>query len=1037
MGSILEGLNAAQHTAVTSPSNVLQVLAPPGSGKTKTLTSRVAFLLQYYHYKPWNVICLTFTIKSSREMKERIAKLLGNGIESRLILGTFHSVCRRYLVTYGHLIGLNQGFGIADSSDTIGIIKRIVKRLGLNIDPKKAQTRISSSKSKGITFAELAQEEIKKGNVEQQEFTIVFGSYEDQLARSNLLDYDDLLLRCADLLRQHPTCVSNVEAVLIDEFQDTNIVQFDLMRLFSAKHKRITTVGDPDQSIYGWRSAEIKNLKRMQKQYPDTLVIHLEDNYRSSAAILLAAREVIEQDESRPSKPLLPTHCPGTVPVLRRLPSAEIEASWIVSEILRVVGLTGHLLTYSDFAILLRSASLSRHVESTMGRAGIPYRMVGGQRFFDRIEIKILLDYLRVISQPHNNDALSRIINIPARGVGATTVKGLLDEAEAKKLTLWTLIRDGLRGHNCPATRISKAVEQGLGAFLNIILTSRNKILDANSPPEALLRHIIKKLDFKAYLQRNHVNDHEARWSNVEEIVAQASEYSTLDTVNGSTDDEDDVLPNIEGLEQQKGNVAEENLSNFLANVALATELQREDEGNKGDKPQSQVTISTIHAAKGLEWPVVFIPSAYEGCIPHSRAEDTDEERRLLYVAMTRAQALLYLSCPTKNSQREETTLSTFLSTKKVNHHLVNKAPTIDTDTVNDISQILRRDFPTEAQIADACEALQSRHDDLWPLDGEEDVKAIQARRSKWDDNGFNQHISKRRRIKESVSNTGQDHHLGTEPDVLSSIGHTTTMQSSSTFSCNGNSGFMTAAIQLQHDQDRGVIPRVISSRYESKATSYNHIEGPTMKNTVKARHRQEGQSDLLGLWGKQLKHDAEGQRSILPHLLDEEVGHSHLPHHKPATSSVGTTARVASESGPIALRKPLASIPVTLASHRLHPLTNTSRPDIETGENEPRKKQYVFLSSSPPPIEGLLEAAQARVECHHIEAVHGLQDSEGASRHSDVRPATTFHTTSVAQAQTASKGQKRTLGVRRSMIGWSSGSKQGFSVPKMAGGKL
>ena len=588
-------------------------------------------------------------------MKERIAKLIGNGMEARLILGTFHSICRRYLVSYGHLIGIRRGFGIADSSDTSSIIKGIIKRLKLNIEPRKAQARISNSKSRGIGHAELAQKEAKKRNMDHEEFIRVFEAYEKHLQKSNLLDYDDLLLRCVDLLRQHPTCVSNVEVVLIDEFQDTNLVQFDLMRLFAARYRRVTTVGDPDQSIYGWRSAEIKNLRRMRKQYPDTLVINLEDNYRSSGAILLAAREVIEQDESRVPRPLMPTHCPGTVPVLRRLPSAEIEASWIISEIVRLIGMTGGLLAYSDFAILLRSASLSRIIESTMGKAGLPYRMVGGQKFFDRIEVKILLDYLRAVSQPDNNDALARIINVPPRGLGPTSLKALLEEAEAKGRSLWALSEDVIQGHATLTTRISKTAEQRLGSLVNIIITARLKILDMTAKffPEELLKYIMKKLDFQAYLKKAYENDCEARWANVEELLAQASDGApSVDEERAQFAGGEDVLPDIEGLEQKRGNAAEEALSRFLANVALATELQREDELEDGETFNARITISTIHAAKGLEWPVVFIPSAYEGSLPHSRAEDTDEERRLLYVAMTRAQAMLYMSCPTRNSQR-------------------------------------------------------------------------------------------------------------------------------------------------------------------------------------------------------------------------------------------------------------------------------------------------------------------------------------------------------------------------------------------------
>jgi len=1022
MASMLEHLNEAQHTAVTSPSNVLQILAPPGSGKTKTLTSRVAYLLQHHDYKPWNVICLTFTIKSSREMKERLSKLLGNGIESRLILGTFHSVCRRYLVTYGHLIGLSKGFGIADGSDTISIIKRIVKRLGINVDARKAQSRISSSKVKGISYTEMAQTEAKRNNVEQQEFASVFQAYEDQLAKSNLLDYDDLLLRCVDLLGQHPTCVSNVEVVLIDEFQDTNLVQFDLMRLFAAKNKRVTTVADPDQSIYGWRSAEVKNLKRMRKQYSDTLVIELKSNYRSSGAILLASHEVIEQDESRHPKALVPTHCPGTVPVLRRLPSAEIEASWIVSEIQRALALTGDLFTYSDFAILLRSASLSRHIESAMGRAGIPYRMVGGQKFFDRLEVKILLDYLRVINQPHNNDALARIINIPARGIGPTTAKGLLEEAEAKKTSLWTLIREAAQGHNKPKTKISKAAENGLGTLISIILTSRSKILDCSVPqsPEDILRQIIKKLDFQAYLRKTHNDDHESRWANIEELLVQALEFPMLNSECGI--EESDDLPRIAGLEQEKGNAAEEALSKFLANVALATELQRDDKDPEGDISQSQITISTIHAAKGLEWPVVFVPSAYEGCIPHSRAEDTDEERRLLYVAMTRAQALLYISCPTKNSQREETTLSPFLSTKKVGQYITNQGPTMDSGTVNDICRILSRNYPNQARIIEASTTLISLYDDVWPLNGAEDVKSIASRRSRWD-NKSHEHGAKRRRVEVEVPSA----RFGSHEATFSAIGSVTTMQSSSTFSYGG---FVSATSQLNNAvQGReSAVNKLPASKVETTRSNGSPLD------TLGA------QESLMSFWGKcgttnmKFNQPAVLQSTEEVTVPEPLAGHSHPNHYQFLNASTPAILPISHETGRPTVRTPLSTIPQTLSAHRLPTVSNTTRPYLVPSRDEQVKKQYVFLSSSPPHSEALLDEAETRIEePSHELAADILENSKAASHHTDIRPATTYHATTITHVQSAASMPRKTLGVRRSMNGWAARSNQGFSLPKMA----
>lgn len=373
--NLLIGLNASQRAAVSSQADTLAILAGPGSGKTHTLTSRTAWLL-HQGLQPWNIIVATFTVKAAREMKERIGKLIGNGTESKLILGTFHSIARRYLARYGHLIGIRKDFGIADSSDSLAIIKRIVKRQDLNIDPKVARSRISSLKAKGSASASKPFD-AKGKTVDAQEFEIVHAEYQATLELSNLLDYDDLLVRCVELLRLHPSCVSNIEAVLIDEFQDTNLVQFDLMRLLAAYQKRITIVGDPDQSIYSFRAAEIKNYKRMLRQYPDTVTISLEENYRSSGAILLTALNVIEQDSSRIAKSLLPTHIVGTRPVLRKLATAQKEAEWIIQEIQRTMGMTGDLLDLNDFAILLRSSSLSRVIESSLGKAGIAYRMVG------------------------------------------------------------------------------------------------------------------------------------------------------------------------------------------------------------------------------------------------------------------------------------------------------------------------------------------------------------------------------------------------------------------------------------------------------------------------------------------------------------------------------------------------------------------------------------------------------------------------------------------------------------------------------------
>lgn len=691
---LLANLNPSQHAAVSSFADQLAILAGPGSGKTHTLTSRTAWLLAQ-GLQPWNIIVATFTVKAAREMKERIGKLIGNGMESKLILGTFHSIARRYLARYGHLVGLKKDFGIADSSDSLAILKRIVKRHNYMMDEKVARSRISGLKARMSGYDDNTEGRKKsaKKSVEEQEFEAILAYYEEALQRSNLLDYDDLLLRCAELLRKHPSCVSNVEAVLIDEFQDTNIIQFDLMRLFAAHRKRITIVGDPDQSIYGFRAAEVKNYKRMLHQYPDTVTIALEENYRSSGAILLSALSVIEQDASRVAKSLLATHTVGTRPVLRKLANAHKEAEWIIQEIQRVKGLTGDLLDLNDFAILLRSAALSRLIESELGKAGIAYRMVGGLRFYDRVEVKTILDYLRVINQPDNNDALARIINTPSRRIGEATIKGLLEEADEAKITLWALILGVVQGKRRAKTKLPTQTDQSLSRFVNIILTARDKTSGPNvelkSIPD-LIKFVVNKTDYESWLEDHHGDVTKARWANVEELITQATDFQEMVSVGY----EDDALPQIDELEQTE---SEDWLARFLANVALASEVKTNDaEGS----PTAQVTISTIHAAKGLEWPVVFIPATYEGSIPHSRSDDTNEERRIFYVAMTRAKSLLYMSCPLKNSRSEETTLSPFLSPAPLAPLLDQQGPSLRAAAVQTMALILRRNVPSKESIS-------------------------------------------------------------------------------------------------------------------------------------------------------------------------------------------------------------------------------------------------------------------------------------------------------------------------------------------------
>lgn len=986
MDELLKGLNHAQRLAVTSPSSALQVLAPPGSGKTKTLTARVSYLITERGLKPWNIIVCTFTVKAAREMKERIRELVSDGLEKKLILGTFHSVARRFLVSYGHLIGIEKTFGIADTSDSRAIITRIIKRQGFSIEPGVAGARISSLKAKSISADQYA----NTRKAAEQEFSAVYSEYEEALRTSNLLDYDDLLLRCALLLRKHAECVSNIEAVLIDEFQDTNTVQFELMCLFSQHKRNVTIVGDPDQSIYGWRNAEIKNLERMERRFPGTDVIHLEENYRSAGAILQSAQQVIEQDESRPAKALKPTFGVGDRPVLRKLPTADAEAKWLVSEIQRTQALSADLLKPNDFAVLLRSAAVSRHIESALGNAGIPYRMVGGTKFFDRLEVKMILDYLRVINQPDHNDALLRIINVPTRGVGDVTVKSLIDEAERKGNSLWKIVLNNAQGQSRSDTKLSAQASKGLSELVNLVLTGRKKLAgteDQQASPFDLVEFLIKKLDISKFLQKKYPDDYETRWANIEELKAQTADL-TAAIAQGEDFVEEEVLPEIEGLEQRIVNPNEDALTLFLANIALSSEVQRKQDENP-DEVQQNVTISTIHAAKGLEWPVVFIPACYEGSIPHSRAEDIDEERRLLYVGMTRAQALLYLSCPNKNSQSGETTMSHFLTQKGLDAYFETHGPKLYDDAVNELARTLRRDKPELQQLITARSTYEIPEDSHWPLDG----TFPQSESSRWDhgrelDFKTGLYSNKRQKTGNNRANSP------TRPAAGFMPASKVTMQNPegfSTASMTMASRITTAAARMQEldsVQEEARL-RGIDARSQAKPAA-------NKKNKAAA-----GTASIMTFFGKPR---IAGTSAAPPELSrTTSVPEKHMPNPAAMSRHASNPLTDISNTAASTTQRQTTSTANPLANHKLRTTPLATKPSTPTPDHT-ATKPYTFLSSPPPPSADPPEREEQVAE--------------------KFVPAKTFHNTSMAAV--GSSGNKigaaggRRLGLGRSFKPWS-----------------
>lgn len=951
--SILDSLNPAQRRAVCSEASTVAILAGPGSGKTHTLTSRVVWLVDHVKYQPCDILVATFTVKAAREMKERIGKALGDGRERKIVLGTFHSIARRYLAAYGQRIGLDPKFGIADDSDSRGIVTRICKRLDVRLEVPKARAYISRKKAGGSLSGESLKNKREK-SVESKAYETCYQEYQNQLQLSNLLDYDDLLVRCVELLRKYPSCVSNIQAALIDEYQDTNGIQFELMKLFAQYNRRVTIVGDPDQSIYGWRSAEIKNLHRFLRDFPGTSEVSLEENYRSSSSILDISLKVIQQDKERYQKVLRPIHERATRPVLRKLKNQMDEADWIVAEIKRAKLMSGNMITSDDIAILLRSASLSRHIESALGRAGIPYRMVGGFKFYERTEIKIILDYMRLIYHPDNNDALARVINVPKRGIGPDTVKALIEEAERNSLSVWNLLVKHCRGDRTAKTNIRKQTEQKIsGDFFKIINGLRARLQEGTNGKSLNLVEVIEQLlqdlQFEKYLEETCPQDYEARWANVKEFIGLAGEFMRNQTLA-----EDEMLPDVEGVSQDQ---EDDVLARFLANVSLASDKQT---GNNDQDSKPMITVSTIHAAKGLEWPIVFIPGVYKGSIPHSRSEDEPEERRLLYVAMTRAQALLYLSHPLHSSNGENSSLeiSPFIEDLSSNHFLP-QGPTLDRRILTQISKILGRQLPDEETIYKNMPILSPVEDNLFPVDPNEPRKFACS---------FSEHTRTRNsdHKRRKIQHTSSSAQVAPESVEGWNTPYATTMQRSSSFTLPG---FTTA--NAQH----------VAEVAEQLTLSSK----PKAPPKVGTNRRPPGQRSLLGFVVKEHDQSKAVQEPEAPPPPQARAPNSFQRHH--SVPGYGMTTQTNQGIQP------------ELLGHKLSSARIMSKPTQKKREEQTASKPYTCFSSSPTkPTE---------------EKASETEDVEMVPVEEHTRPAASFHATTVNVPQ-AMRGFKRPAGLSR-----------------------
>ena len=614
---VLQDLNEAQRRAVQVPGGALLILAGPGSGKTRVIAHRIAYVVRERDVPPWRVLAVTFTNKAANEMRERVEQLLGSDAFD-VSMGTFHSFCARVLRRDGEAIGVPRDYAIYDSDDQLAVVREAMR--ALDIDPKRHAPRtvlsaISRAKSeRHDAAATLA----GAGSYFEEIVGRVFERYQRTLRDCAALDFDDLLGETLRLLEDHPEVRERYgqryEHVLIDEFQDTNLIQYRLAGLLAGVHGNITAVGDPDQSIYSWRAADLRNLLHFERDFPDAQVILLEQNYRSTGRILRSAHALITRAADRRERSLWTDNPDGDPVVVQELYDSDEEGHFVALEVSRLMREDAR--AYADFAVMYRTNAQSRAIEEACIQQGIRYRIVGGTRFYDRREVRDLLAYLRLIRNHADAMAFRRIVNVPTRGIGDRTLEHLQAAAEQLELPLLAVAARVARGDADPALpQLRGGIRLALGEFVALIdrLTSASE----HEPVAALLDSVLAETGYRHYLQRNDEQHAEVRWENVQELRAVTTQYEDLDPTAS--------------------------LASFLEEVALVADV---DDPN-AEVPDA-VTLTTLHAAKGLEYPVVFMPGMEEGLLPHFRSLDDpaqmEEERRVCYVGMTRARERLYLT---------------------------------------------------------------------------------------------------------------------------------------------------------------------------------------------------------------------------------------------------------------------------------------------------------------------------------------------------------------------------------------------------------
>ncbi|HEO2033992.1 TPA: DNA helicase PcrA [Streptococcus agalactiae] len=616
MNPLIIGMNDKQAEAVQTTDGPLLIMAGAGSGKTRVLTHRIAYLIDEKYVNPWNILAITFTNKAAREMRERAIAL--NPATQDTLIATFHSMCVRILRREADYIGYNRNFTIVDPGEQRTLMKRIIKQL--NLDTKKWNERSilgTISNAKNNLLDEIAYEK-QAGDMYTQVIAKCYKAYQEELRRSEAMDFDDLIMMTLRLFDQNKDVLAyyqqRYQYIHVDEYQDTNHAQYQLVKLLASRFKNICVVGDADQSIYGWRGADMQNILDFEKDYPQAKVVLLEENYRSTKKILQAANNVINHNKNRRPKKLWTQNDEGEQIVYHRANNEQEEAVFVASTIDNIVREQGK--NFKDFAVLYRTNAQSRTIEEALLKSNIPYTMVGGTKFYSRKEIRDVIAYLNILANTSDNISFERIVNEPKRGVGPGTLEKIRSFAYEQNMSLLD------SSSNVMISPLKGKAAQAVWDLANLILTLRSK-LDSLTVTE-ITENLLDKTGYLEALQVQNTLESQARIENIEEFLSVTKNFDDNPeiTVEGET-----------GLDR---------LSRFLNDLALIADT--DDIATE----TAEVTLMTLHAAKGLEFPVVFLIGMEEGVFPLSRAiEDADEleeERRLAYVGITRAEQILFLT---------------------------------------------------------------------------------------------------------------------------------------------------------------------------------------------------------------------------------------------------------------------------------------------------------------------------------------------------------------------------------------------------------